>query len=47
MADYTRKAMVMKELEDRVSTRLEARMAELAGSIQSTLHASLKDTIDT
>jgi len=44
MADSTHKAVVLKEKEERLAARLDARVAELAGSLQHTL-ASLKDIL--
>ena len=44
MAENTRLATTLKEVEDRVVARLETRLIELAGNIQKALGDSLKDS---
>ncbi|KAJ1407426.1 Retrotransposon gag domain [Sesbania bispinosa] len=46
MAEATRNAQAMKEMEERLSSRLDNRLAELAGTMQRTISESLKKTMD-
>jgi len=45
MAENTRSATTIKEVEDRVVARLETRLIKLAGNIQKVLEDSLKDSL--
>ncbi|KAJ1397521.1 hypothetical protein SESBI_31769 [Sesbania bispinosa] len=46
MAEATRNAQAMKEMEECLSSRLDNRLAELAGTMQRTIGESLKKTMD-
>ncbi|KAJ1392972.1 Retrotransposon gag domain [Sesbania bispinosa] len=46
MAEATRNAQAMKEMEEHLSARLDNRLAELAGTMQRTIGESLKKTMD-
>ncbi|KAJ1396383.1 Retrotransposon gag domain [Sesbania bispinosa] len=46
MAEATRNAQAMKEMEERLSARLDNRLAELAGTMQRTIGESLKQSLD-
>jgi len=45
MTNSTRNVVVMKELEECLSVRIDACISELLGSLQRTITDSLKDSI--
>jgi len=45
MANSTRSAQAAKEMEDRISQRMDNRLMELATTLQETLTLSMKDTM--